>query len=104
MQSSSSSNYYVYILTNKYKNVLYIGVTNQVERRLEEHKLDADGPKLTFAGKYNCFYLIYWERHQHIQQAIEREKQFKGWKRSKKIELINSFNPEWKFLNESYYP
>jgi putative endonuclease len=94
----------VYILTNAYKNVLYIGVTNDVERRIEEHRLDGLGPKLTFAGKYNCFYLVYWERHQHIQQAIEREKQLKGWKRDKKDALIASFNPEWKFLNESYYP
>jgi putative endonuclease len=75
-----------------------------VERRLEEHKLDALGPKLTFAGKYNCFYLVYWEHHSNINLAIEREKQMKGWTREKKEVLIASFNPNWKFLNESYYP
>jgi putative endonuclease len=92
-------NYFIYILTNKSKEVLYIGVTNDVKRRIYEHQLDANNKKETFAGKYNCIYLIYWERFEYVNMAIAREKQLKGWNRSKKETLINEFNPEWKFLN-----
>ncbi len=93
-------NYFIYILTNKSKDVLYIGVTNDVKRRIYEHELDSKNEKETFAGKYNCIYLIYWERFGYIDMAIAREKQLKGWKRSKKEALINEFNPEWRFLND----
>lgn len=89
-------NYYVYILANFQKTVLYVGVTNDLVRRLSEHQQGLS----TFTSKYNCFYLVYWEYHQYINNAIEREKEIKGWRRSKKEGLINSFNPEWKFLNE----
>jgi len=92
-------NYFIYILTNKSKKVLYIGVTNDVKRRIYEHELDASNNKETFAGKYNCIYLIYWERFTYIDKAIAREKQLKGWNRSKKEKLINELNPEWRFLN-----
>ena len=92
-------NYFIYILTNKSKKVLYIGVTNDVKRRIYEHELDANNNKETFAGKYNCIYLIYWERFTYIDMAIAREKQLKGWNRSKKEKLINELNPEWRFLN-----
>ena len=92
-------NYFIYILTNKSKKVLYIGVTNDVKRRIYEHELDANNSKVTFAGKYNCIYLIYWERFTYIDKAIAREKQLKGWNRSKKEKLINELNPEWRFLN-----
>ena len=92
-------NYFVYILTNYNKTVLYVGVTNDIERRLFEHKTDSDGKKLTFAGKYNCVNLMFYERYSIIKHAIDREKQIKGWTRKKKEELINDFNPEWKFLN-----
>ncbi len=88
--------YYVYILTNFKKTVLYTGVTNDLVRRLEEHRQGTD----SFTAKYNCYFLIYWEHHQYINNAIEREKEIKGWRRSKKETLINDFNPEWKFLNE----
>ncbi|MEM8939807.1 MAG: GIY-YIG nuclease family protein [Bacteroidota bacterium] len=93
-------NYFTYILTNKNKTTLYVGVTNDLTRRLSEHQADAEGPKRSFAGKYNCYYLVFWERHQYIHRAIEREKEIKGWRRSKKEDLIRSFNPSWRFLND----
>ena len=70
-------NYFIYILTNKIKTVLYTGVTNNLKRRLFEHKEDAKGQKKTFAGKYNCYYLVYYERFQLIEHAIKREKEIK---------------------------
>ncbi len=67
--------------------------------RLVQHKENSKFNK-TFAGKYNCYYLIYWERHTFIEHAIEREKEIKGWTRQKKNNLIKSFNPKWDFLND----
>lgn len=89
-------NYYVYILTNFNKTVLYTGVTNDLQRRLVEHESGMS----EFTAKYNCFYLLYWEHHQYVNNAIAREKEIKGWRRAKKEALIHDFNPEWKFLNE----
>ena len=93
-------NYYVYILTNSLKTVLYIGVTNNLYRRLREHYQDSKTKKKTFAGKYNCYNLIYYEYFQFINHAIDREKELKGWRRSKKVELVENVNPDWKFLND----
>ncbi|MCD4832485.1 MAG: GIY-YIG nuclease family protein [Bacteroidales bacterium] len=93
-------NYFTYILTNKTKTVLYTGVTNNLKRRLFEHKEDAIGSKNTFAGKYNCYYLVCFERFQFIEHAIKREKEIKGWVRRKKEKLISDFNSEWRFLND----
>jgi putative endonuclease len=90
---------FIYITTNSTKTVLYTGVTNDLKRRLFEHESDAKGSKLSFAGKYNCYHLIYFEEFIDITQAIAREKEIKGWVRKKKIDLINSFNADWKFLN-----
>jgi len=90
--------YYVYILTNKSKTVLYTGVTNNLQQRLIEHYLDRIEKK-TFTGKYNCHFLVFYESHQYVNDAIAREKEIKGWLRIKKINLIANFNPEWKFLN-----
>ena len=90
--------YYVYILTNYKKTVLYTGVTNNLEQRITEHYLDRGNAK-TFTGKYNAFFLVYYECTQYINNAIAREKEIKGWNRKKKEELITSFNPAWKFLN-----
>lgn len=59
-------------------------MTNDLHTRLSQHKEDADGPKKTFAGKYNCYYLIFWERFQYVNHAIDREKEVKGWRREKK--------------------
>ena len=90
--------YYVYTLTNYQKTVLYTGVTNNLEQRIIEHYLGKGNVK-TFTGKYNCFYLVYYEYTQYVNNAILREKEIKGWSRKKKEELIGSFNPSWKFLN-----
>jgi putative endonuclease len=89
--------YYVYILTNKSNKVLYIGVTNDLERRMYEHKNKMiDG----FTKKYNLTKLVYFEATTNINSAIEREKQLKNWHRDWKINLIEEFNPEWKDLSE----
>jgi putative endonuclease len=91
-------NYYVYIVTNPARTVLYIGVSNDLIIRLQQH-FDNRGKPETFAGKYHCYNLIYWERFQYIDHAIEREKELKKWRREKKDQLIDVFNPERKFLN-----
>ena len=90
--------YYVYILTNKSNNVLYIGVTNNLERKMFEHK-----NKLIegFSKKYNLTKLIYFEMSENAEIAIRREKQLKNWHREWMINLINQFNPEWKNLSEN---
>jgi putative endonuclease len=67
-------------------------------RRLQEH-FENRGDHKTFAGKYFCYNLVYYERHTNIHFAIDREKEIKNWRRSKKDHLIESINPEWKFLN-----
>ncbi len=91
--------YFVYITTNPNRTVLYTGVTNNLIRRLSEHASDTTNLRRSFAGKYFCDNLIYYEVHQYIKDAIAREKEIKGWRRSKKEKLITDFNPEWKFLN-----
>ncbi|MDA3905179.1 MAG: GIY-YIG nuclease family protein [Bacteroidales bacterium] len=92
-----SKNYYVYFVTNIHKTVLYVGVTNNLTRRTYEHSKGLiDG----FTKKYNCHYLVYYEHFTRIDYAINREKQIKKWRRSKKDELITEFNPEWRFLND----
>ncbi len=93
-------NYFIYIVTNRNKTVLYIGVTNDLQRRVYEHE---QGLIPGFTKKYNCHYLIYYEHFQDINDAIEREKILKKWRREKKENLVNEFNPDWKFLNEDIY-
>lgn len=93
-------NYFIYIVTNKYKTVLYIGVTNALQRRVYEHE---NGLIPGFSKKYNCHYLVYYEHFQEIEKAIDREKEIKKWRREKKEKLINSFNSDWDFLNEKIY-
>lgn len=84
--------YYVYILTNKTNKVLYIGVTNNLAKRLFEHQSKfVDG----FAEKYNLNKLVYYEQTTDVYSAISREKQLKRWNRKKKDELIKSLNPKW---------
>jgi len=102
MKPKGMHNYYVYIVTNIKKNVLYTGVTNNLDKRLFEHEEDSKSGKKHFAGKYNCIYLVYYERFQWINEAIEREKEIKGWSRLKKEKLILDFNPLWKFLNHEF--
>ena len=100
MKTLGTHNYFVYILTNKNKTVLYIGVTNNLKNRLLYHQTN-DSTKLSFTSKYKCYYLIYFEHFTEINQAIKREKQLKGWLRSKKERLITAFNPTWNFLNDT---
>ena len=90
-------NYYVYITTNPGKSVLYTGVTNDLKRRLYEH-YNNKGNKKSFAGKYYCYKLIYYEHYTYIYEAIYREKEIKKMSREKKEELINEKNPKWNFL------
>ncbi|MBL7782127.1 MAG: GIY-YIG nuclease family protein [Saprospiraceae bacterium] len=87
-------------MTNLFKTVLYTGVTNDLNRRLEEHISSVRTARKNFTGKYRCQYLIYYEWYMHIEDAIAREKQIKGWTRDKKERLIASFNPDWRFLND----
>jgi len=89
-------NYFVYILASKKNGTLYIGVTNDLVRRIDEHKNNlADG----FTKKYNVKNLVYYEHTESIESAIKREKQMKEWQRSWKIELIEKDNPGWKDLS-----
>jgi len=91
--------YYVYILTNKTNRVLYTGVTNDLIRRMFEHK-----NKLVegFSKKYNLTKLVYYDLTSDVKSAIKREKQLKNWHRGWKINLINQFNTEWKDLSEEF--
>ena len=92
--------YYVYILASK-SRALYIGVTNNLERRLFEHR-----QKLIpgFTSKYNISRLVYFELFGEVRDAIAREKQLKGWRREKKIALIESLNPSWQELTAAWQP
>ncbi len=91
--------YYVYMMTNKGNKVLYTGVTNNLERRLWEHKnKQYEG----FTSRYNATKLVYFEETSDINSAIVREKQIKGWLRIKKNNLIESINPDWKDLSEEW--
>jgi putative endonuclease len=91
--------YYVYIMTNK-SGTLYTGVTNNIKKRVYEHK-----NKLIegFTRKYNITRLVYVETIRDVYSAIAREKVIKGWLRKKKIELINGTNPDWRDLSEGWY-
>ena len=89
---------YIYILTNGSHKVLYTGITSDLVKRIYEHKNKfVEG----FTKKYNLYKLVYYEVFDDIVNAIAREKQIKGWLRSKKVALIESFNPRWKDLYSS---
>ena len=90
--------YYVYLLSNSRRTVLYIGVTNSLARRVHEHKRKhVEG----FTKQYNCDELLYFEETSSVDDAIAREKQLKEWSRNKKIELIQRQNPELRDLSTS---
>ena len=91
-----SKQYYVYIMASK-SRVLYVGMTNDLQCRVEQHK-----QKLVegFTQKYNVTRLVYYEATNDVRSAITREKQIKAWRRSKKVELIESADPTWKDLSE----
>jgi putative endonuclease len=90
-------NYFVYITTNPSKTVLYVGVTNDIDRRMSEH-YENRGNLKSFAGKFYCYKLIYWERYGYINMAIEREKGIKRMSREEKEKLIAKLNPKWNTL------
>ena len=89
--------FYVYITTNPAKSVLYIGVTNSLPARMAQHYANR-GSAQTFAGRYFCYNLVYFEDCTDIKAAIAREKELKGWTRAKKEALIAINNPGWLFL------
>ena len=91
--------YFVYILTNRNNRVLYTGVTNDLGRRMYEHKHHLD--KNSFSAQYNTEKLVYYEVTSSSLAAIEREKQIKGWSRKKKDKLIERKNPDWQDLHDS---
>ena len=89
---------YVYILANQYNTVLYVGVTNNLVRRVYEHKNEMlEG----FAKRYKLHKLVYYEQFSHVAQAIEREKKLKKWSRHWKNQIISKHNPQWEDLYES---
>ena len=91
--------YYVYILTNNFNTIMYIGVTNDLRRRLNEHKTEQiEG----FTKKYHIHKLVYFEEYSDIDDAIEREKQLKRWVRRKKDFLVETQNPNWDDLGEYF--
>ena len=90
--------YYVYILANATNVAIYIGVTNDLLRRIYEHKNHSD-PK-SHTAKYNIHKLVYFEESTDVRSAIEREKQIKGWNRARKNKLVESMNPGWEDLYE----
>ena len=89
--------YFIYFLTCKKNTTLYIGVTNDLKRRLLEHQ---EGKNTGFTKRYNLHKLVYYEQFPEIYQAIAREKQLKHWERAWKDDLINSSNPNWLDLSE----
>ena len=93
------NDYYVYILTNEHGNVMYVGVTNNLEKRIAEHKT-----KLIkgFTSKYNIHKLVYFEQTPSIESAIMREKEIKKWRREKKNKLVETLNPKWQDLKETW--
>ncbi|MBR6354029.1 MAG: GIY-YIG nuclease family protein [Oscillospiraceae bacterium] len=93
------NHYYVYILTNWKGNVMYIGVTNDLKRRLYEHKHELiEG----FTKSYHVHKLVYYEETGDVRAAIEREKQLKNWSRAKKNALVETMNPRWEELSKDW--
>ena len=93
-----TKNYYVYIMTNR-SRTLYVGMTNNLERRVYEHR---NKVYKGFTSRYNVTLLVYCEAFSDVREAIAREKQIKDWRREKKIALIESLNPSWKDLSDEW--
>jgi len=91
---------FVYIMASKNNRVLYIGVTNNLRRRLTEHK---ERMNEGFTKRYNCHNLVYFEEHSPPMKTIQREKQLKKWNRDWKVELIEEKNPEWNDLSTDWF-
>jgi putative endonuclease len=94
-----NSGHFIYILSSR-SRVLYVGVTSNLERRVWQHKNHAIPG---FTAQYNVDRLVHFEESNDIREAIAREKQIKGWRRNKKVELIESTNPNWTDLSEDWY-
>jgi putative endonuclease len=94
--------YYVYILTNQQRTVLYTGVNNDIKQRVIEH-YRSRGLNHSFAGRYHTYFLLYYEPHQYINNAIAREKEIKLMSRQGKMQLIGTFNPTLEFLNKELF-
>ncbi len=94
--------YFVYILANKWRTVLYVGVTGNLEGRMVEHKTKKH-PK-SFTARYNVDRLVYYEKYDNPLEAILREKQLKAGPRWRKVQLINQSNPSWRDLSEDWFP
>lgn len=92
--SQREYNFYVYILSNRSRN-LYVGVTNNIRKRVYEHREEPPG---TFTARYKIHRLVHFERYQYVNNAIAREKELKDWNRSRKIALVESENPTWEDL------
>jgi Predicted endonuclease containing a URI domain len=92
--------YFVYILTNRNNKVMYVGITNNLERRVIEHKQKL---VMGFTKKYHVDKLVYYEETTDVNAAISREKQLKGWLRAKKNLLVSSMNPDWHDLSEDWH-
>ena len=90
---------YVYIMTNRYNKVLYTGMTGHLKDRVLNHKIKKYHK--SFSARYNLNKLVYYEKLDSIEEAYKRERQLKGGSRQKKIDLINSMNPEWKDLYDT---
>ncbi len=90
--------YWLYIVASL-TGTLYVGMTNSIDRRIDEHK---DETFKGFASKYACDRLVHWESFDDVRKAIDREKQLKGWRREKKIALIETLNPSWKDLAKDW--
>lgn len=93
--------FYVYILSNPSRTVLYIGFTNSLTRRLNQH-IENKGTEKSFASKYKCTELVHYETYKYVNNAIAREKELKKWRREKKDALINQHNPRWNSLNGNF--
>jgi|SRR4030043_22903 len=96
---SGNEKYYVYLLTNWNNKVIYVGITNELTRRIYKHK---NKMIKGFTEKYNVKKLVYFEETQDINTAIEREKEIKKWRREKKNRLVNSMNPNWDDLSSGW--
>ena len=98
MRGGSNYEFWVYILTSR-SGTLYVGVTGYLGTRIIQHKIDSIE---SFTKKYQVHRLVYYESYQYVQTAIRREKQLKGWRRAKKIVLIEKMNPRWQDLAENW--
>ena len=101
-ENEGSHTYYVYIITNPYRTTYYIGVTNNLAERLQQHHDNIEKGSKTFAATYNIKHLVYFERFTWVHNAIAREKELKGWRREKKLHLIRAFNENFEFLEAQF--